>query len=116
LKRPNRVQFLFAGIPATIIALTQQSSRMARQEQRSPKKKEQLVKMLHGLLDEALDEDRDVILCYETDEDTGKRKVHVMTGSFVSPCMLRKLIGLAESQKDEGSTLFCRAWTRARNT
>lgn len=89
---------------------------MARQAQRKPKKNEPLATMLPGLLDRALEENRDFILCFETDEDTGKRKVHVMTGTFVSPCMLRKLIGLAESQKDEGSTLFCRAWKRARNT
>lgn len=89
---------------------------MARQAQRSPKKNEPLVTMLPGLLDRALEEGRDFILCYETDEDTGKRRVHVMTGSFVSPCMLRKLIGLAESRKDEGSTLTSRAWKRARNT
>ncbi|NLD57460.1 MAG: hypothetical protein GX651_04920 [Methanomicrobiales archaeon] len=89
---------------------------MARQAQRNPKKSEPLATMLPGLLDRALEEGRDFILCYETDEDTGKRRIHIMTGSFVSPCMLRKLIGLAESQKDEGSTLASRAWKRAQNT
>ena len=73
-------------------------------------KRKPLIDTLPGLLVSALAENRDFILCFETDEDTGKKKVHVMTGQFITRCMLRKLIGQAKSQKDEGSTRLCRAW------
>jgi len=83
--------------------------------QKTRKKEAPLIETLPGLLVSALALDRDFILCYETDEDTGKRTIHVMTGEFVTPCMLRKLIGQAESQKDEGSTLTSRAWAPAKH-
>jgi hypothetical protein len=77
---------------------------------KSRKKDPLLIDTLPELLVSALANSRDFILCFETDEDTGKRKVHVMTGQFVSSCMLRKLIGVAESQMDEGATLMSRKW------
>lgn len=90
------------------------NSRMAPQEERKGKKRETLTDMLTELLAMALAGDKDFILCHETDEETNKRTIHVMTGRFVSPCMLRKLIGQAESQKDEGATLLSKPVKSAR--
>jgi hypothetical protein len=75
------------------------------------RKKKPVIDTLPELLVNAIARDHDFILTFETDEDTGKKKIHVLTGQFVSPCMLRKLIGQAESQRDEGSTMLCRAWS-----
>jgi hypothetical protein len=77
---------------------------------RRRKRSKPLIDLLPELLVSALAESKDFILCFERDEDTGKRNLHVMTGQFITPCMLRKLIGQAESQKDEGSTLTSRTW------
>ncbi|MCK9581136.1 MAG: hypothetical protein M0Q92_11935 [Methanoregula sp.] len=87
---------------------------MALPKKRGRKKQKPLIDTLPELLVSALADSRDFILCFETDEETGKRKVHVMTGQFITPCMLRKLVGQAESQKDEGSTLMSRKWTDVR--
>lgn len=58
------------------------------------------------MLARALERREDLILTFETDPDTGVERLYAMTGEFVSECMLRKLIGKAESQRDEGSVLF----------
>lgn len=87
---------------------------MAPPKKRRIAKREPLIDMLPDLLVSALAGSRDFILCFETDEETGKQTVHAMTGTFISPCMLRKLTGLAESQKDEGATLMSRKWVPAR--
>jgi hypothetical protein len=73
-----------------------------------------LIELLPGMLVSALDRTDDFILTFETDPDTGKKTVHVLTGRFVTPCMLRKLRGQAESQRDEGSTQLSRSWRRPR--
>ncbi|NMB79961.1 MAG: hypothetical protein GYA23_12810 [Methanomicrobiales archaeon] len=86
---------------------------MAPHAKRGSKKGKPLLDTLPELLVHALAADQDFILCHETDEDTGRQKIHVMTGQFITPCMLRKLIGQAESQKDEGSTLTSRSWKPA---
>lgn len=84
---------------------------MARQKKRrAPVKKPPLIDLVPQMLVSALAGDQDFILCFETDEETGRKRVHAMTGRFVSDCMLRKLIGKAESQKDEGSVLVTRPW------
>ncbi len=57
------------------------------------------------MLARALEKKEDFILTCETDPDTGTQHLYVMTGRFVSDCMLKKLIGQAESQREEGSTL-----------
>ena len=90
------------------------NSRMAPQEERKGKKGEPVTDMLPELLAMALAGDKDFILCHETDEETNVKTIHVMTGRFVSPCMLRKLIGQAESQKDEGATLLSKPVKSAR--
>jgi hypothetical protein len=78
--------------------------------ERRSRRKPPFIDTLPALLVSALAEKKDFILCFETDEESGTRSVHAMTGQFISPCMLRKLIGQAESQKDEGAVLISRAW------
>jgi hypothetical protein len=73
--------------------------------------KKPLIDTLPELLVRAIATDHDFILTFETDPETGKRKIHVMTGKFITPCMLRKLIGQVESQRDEGSTMVSRKWS-----
>jgi hypothetical protein len=79
---------------------------MASQEQGRAKKKRSVEEALPGMLARALDKREDLILTFETDPDTGAERVYAMTGQFVSECMLKKLIGKAESQRDEGSVLL----------
>jgi hypothetical protein len=83
--------------------------------QRGGKRKKPLIDTLPELLVHAIATANDFILTFETDPDTGKQEVHVMTGKFITPCMLRKLIGQAESQRDEGSTILSRKWPSAQD-
>lgn len=68
--------------------------------------------MLPALIESAIADNDDLILTVEGDPDSGTRTMHLMTGKFVTPCMLRKLIGQAESQKDEGSRHIIRRLPR----
>ena len=83
---------------------------MTPTKKHSNHRRKPLIDLLPDLLETAVVESRDFILTTEMDPDTGRRMLHVMTGKFVTPCMLRKLIGQAESQRDEGSTLISRKW------
>jgi hypothetical protein len=67
--------------------------------------------LLPELVVTALAHDNDFIMTFETDPDSGVRKLYAMSGKFISPCMLRKLIRQAESQRDEGSTMISRKCT-----
>jgi hypothetical protein len=62
-----------------------------------------LSESLPALAETAIAGNEDLILTVEVDPDSGTRTVHLITGKFVTSCMLRKLIGQAASQKDEGS-------------
>jgi hypothetical protein len=73
-----------------------------------------LIDALPGRIVNALARTDDFILTFETDPSSGRKTVHVLTGRFITPCMLRKLQGQAESQRDEGSTQLSRAWRRPR--
>lgn len=79
---------------------------MASQERGRAKKRKAVEDVLPEMLARALDKREDLILTFETDTETGAGHVYAMTGQFVSECMLRKLVGKAESQRDEGSALF----------
>ncbi|MFA4876618.1 MAG: hypothetical protein WC586_04330 [Methanoregula sp.] len=61
---------------------------------------------LPKLVEDALARNEDFILTVETDPDTGSQRIHAMTGKYISACMLRKLLGLAESQQDEGNRIL----------
>jgi hypothetical protein len=83
---------------------------MALPKKSRGKRRKPLIDTLPELLVSALAESKDLILCFETDVETRKRNIHVMTGQFITPCMLRKLIGQAGPRKDEGSTHTSRPW------
>lgn len=76
-------------------------------------KKKPMTEILSIILSSALTRQDDFILTVETDPETGTRRIIVMTGKFITPCMLRKLIGQVESQRDEGSTMLSRKWDPA---
>jgi len=66
--------------------------------------------LLPELLARALASHDDFIVTCEVDPDTEETMIHIIAGRFVTPCMLRKLIGQAESQQDEGSILISGKW------
>ena len=47
----------------------------------------------------------------ETDEETGTKRIHVMTGKLISPCMLGTLKNKVEIFADEGAAIVTREWT-----
>ena len=69
-----------------------------------------VIDLLPELLVRALARHDDFIVTCEADPDTEKKTIHIISGRFVTPCMLRKLIGQAESQLDEGGILISRKW------
>jgi len=87
---------------------------MAPPKKRGVARKRPLTEVLSAMLAHALEQKEDFILTCETDPDSGTERVHAMTGKFVSECMLRKLIGKAESQRDEGSSLVTRRYPKMR--
>ena len=62
------------------------------------------------LLVRALARHDDFIVTCETDPDTGNEQIHMLSGKFVTSCMLRKLLGQAESQRDEGALVVSGKW------
>jgi hypothetical protein len=83
---------------------------MALPKKHGGKQKKPIADILPEMLSSAIARQDDFILTFETNPDTGRKHIHVMTGQFVSACMLRKLTGQAESQRDEGSVIVTRAW------
>ena len=69
-----------------------------------------VIDLLPGLLVQSLVRHDDFIMTCEVDPDTEKKTLHIISGRFVTPCMLRKLIGQAESQRDEGGMIISRKW------
>jgi len=69
-----------------------------------------VIDLLPGLLVRALARHDDFIVTCETDPDTEKKKIHILSGKFVTSCMLRKLLGQAEAQLDEGAFVVSRKW------
>lgn len=90
--------------------MNQKKQKKIPAKKRTRKRAEPLTDLLPGLLFKALARGDDLIMTFETDPETETKKVHVFTGRFVSECMLRKLIGKAEAQADEGSTVTTRDW------
>ena len=69
-----------------------------------------VIDLLPELLVNALARHDDFIVTCEMDPDTEKKMIHIISGKFVTPCMLRKLLGQAEAQRDEGSSVVSRTW------
>ena len=58
--------------------------------------------MLSALIESAITDNDDLFLTVRVDPDSGTRTINLMTGKFVSPLMLRKLIGhRTKSQNNE---------------
>jgi hypothetical protein len=83
---------------------------MPERKTRKKRRVKPVIDLLPELLVKALARHDDFIVTYETDPDTAGMKIHVLSGKFFTPCMLRKLLGQAESQRDEGSTVLTRDW------
>lgn len=62
-----------------------------------------LTELLPEMLGRAVARNEDFIVTSETDPDTGKTVLHILSGRFVTSCMLRKLIGQVISQREEGA-------------
>lgn len=85
-------------------------SRMPERKIRKKRRVKPVIDLLPELLVKALARHDDFIVTCETDPDTGKKKIHIISGKFVTPCMLRKLMGQAISQRDEGGRIVSRKW------
>jgi len=83
---------------------------MPERKTRKKRGKRPVMDLLPELLVNALARGDDFIVTFEAEEGSPSKKLHVMTGRFVTGCMLRKLQGQAESQRDEGSTVLTREW------
>ena len=81
-------------------------------ERKSRKKRplKPIIDLLPELLVRALARHDDFIVTCETDPDNKKKKIHIISGKFVTSCMLRKLMGQAEAQRDEGALIVSRKW------
>jgi hypothetical protein len=83
---------------------------MPEKKTRKKRRIKPVIDLLPELLVKALARHDDFIVTCETDPDTSAKKIHILSGKFVTPCMLRKLMGQAESQRDEGSMIVSRKW------
>jgi len=84
-------------------------------ERKTPKKQAapSVTDRMPELLATSLSRHEDFIVARETDE-RGREKIHVISGKFVTACMLRKLLGQAESRRDEGAVVLSGKWQRVR--
>jgi len=80
-------------------------------KKRPEKKPGPIKNLLPGLLASALEQEQDFIVTCETDEETGTKRIHVMTGKLISPCMLGTLKNKVEIFADEGAAIVTREWT-----
>ena len=72
--------------------------------------KKSLVDTLPEMLLAALANHEDFVVTYETDPETKKRSLYIMSGSLISPEMLASLKQEIEHRKEEGSTIVTRDW------
>ncbi|MFA5269548.1 MAG: hypothetical protein WC379_16405 [Methanoregula sp.] len=83
---------------------------MPERKTRKKRPEKPVIDLLPELLVRALARHDDFIVTCETDPDTEKKMIHLISGKFVTPCMLRKLLGKAEAQQDEGAMRVSRKW------
>jgi hypothetical protein len=69
-----------------------------------------LIKDLPELLDSALAREDDLIITYETDPESGRKTLHVITGKLVSACMLNRLRSRIEAYPEDGSRILSGKW------
>ena len=72
--------------------------------------KKTLTDKLPEMLLAALANHEDFIVTYETDEETKKRSLYIMTGSLITPEMLATLKQEIQRKKEEGNTIVTRDW------
>jgi hypothetical protein len=83
---------------------------MPERKTRKKRPEKPVIDLLPELLVRALACHDDFIVTCETDPDTEKNVIHLISGKFVTPCMLRKLLGKAEAQPDERAIIVSRKW------
>jgi len=69
-----------------------------------------LTEAIPELLASALEKQDDLIVTCETNPDTGRKTLHVMTGKLISTCMLNKLKTLIETYPEDGGTIRSGKW------
>jgi hypothetical protein len=72
--------------------------------------KNTLIDTLPEMLLAALANHEDFIVTYETDADTKKRSLYVMSGKLITPEMLATLKQEIQHKKEEGNTIVTRDW------
>jgi hypothetical protein len=83
---------------------------MPERKSRKRKSEKPVIDLLPELLVRALARQDDFIVTCETDPSSEAKTLHIIAGKFVTPCMMRKLLGQAEAQRDEGGMLISRKW------
>ncbi|HVP97288.1 hypothetical protein [Methanoregula sp.] len=72
--------------------------------------KKTLVDTLPEMLLAALANHEDFIVTYETDEETKKRSLYVMSGQLITPEMLTTIKQAIQRRKEEGDIIVTRDW------
>jgi hypothetical protein len=72
--------------------------------------KKSLIDTLPELVISALANHEDFVVTYETDPETKKKSLYVMTGDLITPDMLVTLKQQIERKKEEGNSIIARDW------
>ena len=72
--------------------------------------KKSLIDTLPELVISALANHEDFVVTYETDPNTKKKSLYVMTGELITPDMLATLKQQIEHKKEEGNSIITRDW------
>jgi len=83
---------------------------MAAAKKHPGKRSIRLADAIPALLASALEKQDDLIVTCETNPDTGRKTLHVMTGKLISGCMLNKLKTLIETYPEDGGTIRSGRW------
>jgi hypothetical protein len=72
--------------------------------------KKSLIDTLPELVISALANHEDFVVTYETDPNTKKKSLYVMTGELITPDMLATLKQQIERKKEEGNSIITHDW------
>ena len=72
--------------------------------------KTSLTDTLPEMLVSALANHEDLVVTCETDPETKKKSLYVMTGNLITPEILALIRQQIEHRKEEGSTIITRDW------
>ncbi|MGA2161793.1 MAG: hypothetical protein ABSG28_06325 [Methanoregula sp.] len=72
--------------------------------------KKSLIDTLPEMLVSALANHEDFVVTCETDAETKKKSLYVMTGDLITPDMLATFKQQIERKKEEGNTIITRDW------